>query len=434
MRQFTVCAIAYDQFGYSLRPKSLDQKIYRVDFLTKAEFLSSGLQYDGLIFPSGVFERHRIQPDRDIERIIVESETENIFHVESRINQILERGGWVCCTVDSIVDRVNESSRATIVNDTDLAKRLLNGLNVQRSLVNARPLLTNQSTHFEDFFKRYASPQTQFVLPADPGIEEIAGFWNGSFAFSFEKKIYFLPHFKTVPKTQPISDVIQCLADSILADRAQRSSSGQSSELPSWLSHFEFESEKQLRLMKEEQLKKITELEGEIKRLESWKKLLISQDNELENLLQQIFNRHYGLNIQKCSVPEGFSAWNIQGPQGCPFALLLSCSSSEEIRRQHLNTADSLRETLGLSAETPILLIANDFLSLNHWDHRALQSPSSDKMAHARNLRISLLRAIDLLKHMRECEPWPLERRREDILNRLLEGGNRASSPSIRKS
>ncbi len=418
MSQLSICALGFDHLGFALRPKTLDKVHYRLDFLSKSEFLGSGLEYDAMIIPSGIFERHKIQPERDGERTYVESETDLIEAMEKRLEKLWQKGGWVCILADSIIDRVNESTRATIVNDTDLSKRIFNRFHIQRQLISGRNVPQLQSPEFLEFFKEYAIPQTAFTLPAHLKVERIYESSQGLLAWSLDRKLYVLPHFRNYPKSHPITEPIQLLVDSILSRR--NGSTGSETAMPEWFEEFKFHSEQKVEEESAKLREQLDRLEEEFKKAQSWKRILTAQEAELEEKVKSIFESYFSMKISKPQNSFEIPVWNILGPSGSPIALLACCASEDELKRQHLNTLDNIREKMGLSPQFPCLLVVNDHFGIQGFKSREQKTPSSDKVKHAETLSVHVLRSIDLLMIMRELESLPLEKRQEDLLKRIL--------------
>jgi len=417
MQSFTLCAVGFDHLGFTLRPKTVESPQYRIDFLSKLEFLGSGMEYDGVILPSGIFERHRIQPERDGERTLVDSETDLIQKTEKKIDAIWAKGGWVLILADAITDRVNESRSATIVNDTDLSKRLLNRYQIQRQLVSGRNLTDVRHPILADYAKSYAYIQTTFFLPAKEKITELVSCSQGVAGFSIDSKLYVLPYFRHYSKSLPLSEPIKTLAQCIIDIRSGATGSV-SDEVPAWLSQFQFESEVSIEKEKEALAANLARLAQNLSRLNEWKRILSCNEPQLLKLVKEILKDFFGLETE--DIPDAdLPACRLM--HNGSFLGILSVSACEgDISRAQLNEIDSLRERLNLSAPTPVWNILNDHTQLLDFAQRQSATLSREKLEHAHYLRIGVFRSVDFLVLMKKLEgKTPAERAREFL--RLLQ-------------
>jgi len=411
MESLTLCAVGFDHLGFTLRPKTVEGTQYRIDFLSKTEFISSGMEYDGIIFPSGIFERHRIQPGKDADRTLVDSETDLIQKTEKKIDAIWNKGGWVLILADAITDRVNESQRATIVNDTDLAKRLLNRFHIQRQLVSGRNLTDVRHPILADYAQNFASIQTTFLLPPQQKITELMSCSQGVAGFSIDAKLYVLPFFRHYSKSLPLSEPIKALAQGIIDIRSGKSENTPD-EIPEWLSKFQFESEVSLEKEKEALSANLERLNKNLAQMGDWKRILACNDEQLLKLTKNILKDFFALeteeipdsNIPACKLTHNGSLLGILSVTAC----------EGDISRSRLNEIDSLREKLSLTPSTPVWNILNDHTHIQDFAQRQGAHLAREKLEHAHYLRIGILRCVDFLLLMKKWESAsPAERSKQ---------------------
>lgn len=418
--QINVCAIGFDHLGYGLRPKTIDMPKYRLDLLSKSEAAASAYEYDVLIFPSGIFERHKAIPEKDGERILVESELDLIQKMERKIDQVQQRGGWVVFLVDEIIDRVNESSRATIVNDTDLCKRLLNRFQVQRNLAAHRTTVEVKESALESYAKDFAVAKTVFLPTRSKEIQELIQSSEGLCGFCARDFLYVLPFFKHHHRSSPLGEPLQVLIEGILNLRQSDGAEKAASHQPDWLKAFQFESERKLKEEQERLSLELKRLGQEIEQKQVWKNILVDQSAQLKTRGEEIFKDFFGLETASAASGAKDKCFHLKSKEGKPIALIMTETDRGEVTRSHINQLDSLREAERESPDHLGILLINDHSLEIDLQKREAFEVDKDKIQHARNLRILILRCMDLLQMIRQWEGLSQEKRREEFLREVL--------------
>lgn len=411
--------------GYKLRPKTYDGPDFRIDFLTKDEALTSNLDYDALIIPSGIYERFSTVPDRDGPRIAVQSDPDVIRKMEAKITHHLDRAKWVCFLVDEIVDRINEDHpkvRATVVNDTDLCKKMLNRFGLQRSLIQTATSLEVKAPAFLSYAQKYASPKTVFSPPKDLSIRELMSCSLGMTSFVLANQLFFIPFFRNHSRHSELVDPIVELLNGIQIYLENPNAHAKEEEkIPDWAEIFSFETENKILQEQKDLKQRLEKLKIDLQIFRKFKALLTQTGASLQSLVEFVLKEFF----QHSFTVDGRAIKLLDGSNRL-LCILTTDSCQGPVQRSAINEVDNIRESLGFSHSTLGALIVNDSLEANSLEDKERASLDSEKIEHSKRQNVCILRTIDLLRYMKQWEHLGFSDRRKEFF-RVLQGGEAGS-------
>jgi len=133
----------------------------------KASFLSINSEetldsFAGVILPSGIFESFEKKSSyMDGPYVNVYCNRDTLLQREREIINLVNKGGWICFLVDSIVDEVPDGGYSKKrCDDTDMAKKLLNSFDIKRSVFKGTALVKATNDAFKKYIDRYGVAKT----------------------------------------------------------------------------------------------------------------------------------------------------------------------------------------------------------------------------------------------------------------------------------
>ena len=122
--------------------------------------------FTGVILPSGILESFKDQSNWEGRYVDVYCKRDTLLQKEREIINLVNNGGWVCCLVDRIVDKVPYGDyREKNCNDTDIVKKLLNSFDVKRAGFKGTAAVKSTNDAFKRYIERYGVAKTVLNLP-----------------------------------------------------------------------------------------------------------------------------------------------------------------------------------------------------------------------------------------------------------------------------
>lgn len=419
-----ICAVGFDVIGLDSTQKSIDFPQGRIDFLSKLEAGVSNLDYDGYIIPSGIYERFSTSPDKDGPRTVCESNPEEVKGIEAKIIKHLEKGKWLCLTVDEIIDKINEDSRypTTLVNRTDLAKRVLNRYAILRAREKKGSKTRSHLKAFESYITKYADSSMVYMPPADAESVTVSSTSQGINGFVVARQVFVLPCFRKKARSrgpkEPVLELIRSV-EGFLSGRSEESFGVES--LPEWTKSLSLNHETQLRVQRDELKKGLKEIEDSLHRVEIWKGVLVFSGESLNNLVADIFEKFFGFHLQKFEQHSEALGLKIES-EGDSVLLCGVVSLLGQVKRQDVNHLDSIRESLGLPPDLKALLLVNDRYQAQSLEEKMGGEIEEEKKDHAKKFNMGILRSFDLILMMQEWESLAVDKRREAFIDFVQKG------------
>lgn len=151
--------------------------------------------FDGLIIPSGIFEKITDQSNYISTYYEVYCDRNLLLQRERELINLFKKEGWVCCLVGSIIDKVPYGDFETKrCSDTDLVKNLLNSLNIKRDSFKGSAAVSSKNDEFNSYIDKWGIAKTILKPPySDQDRKVIAALGDSIVGLEYSGKIFFLP-------------------------------------------------------------------------------------------------------------------------------------------------------------------------------------------------------------------------------------------------
>lgn len=359
---------------------------------------------EGVIIPQGIFEEIEYDTNFWDERSAkVTVERPLLLERLKQILNLYQEGGWICFLVRTIIDDVPAGgySRRDIV-DTDLCKRILNSLELdksRRSKVDGLPQVRAKYDEFRQYARDYGIANTIFKRPYQSSLEirTLAEANDLIVAFEADRAFFFLP-FHTIKKDAETAIKVSKLVALGIIDYRQK----HILDVPAWADEFQFDTEKKLALAAGSLMEQANKAAVEMQSWREYKVILNSSGEILKDSVVRLLRGFFQLNVS--SIEEYIEDAKIVDEKGAPLAFIETKGTKAGIQRGFISQVDAHRDRHELSASVPGLLIVNNEMSVNTIDKRLQTTVAAEQIKHARNLNVLIIRTIDLLFLMKQLE------------------------------
>ncbi|WP_022666746.1 hypothetical protein [Desulfospira joergensenii] len=392
---------------------------------TKVSFLPISTEetldsYTGVILPSGIFESFEERSSYiDGRYVNVHCKRDTLLQREREIINLVNKGGWICCLVDSIVDEVpNGGYSKKSCDDTDMVKKLLNSFDIKRSVFKGTALVKSTNDAFKKYIDRYGVAKTILKIPYRENYDKkiLAKSGEAIVGIDLLGNFLFLP-FHTTNYSQKNCEELLLELISAISDYLQK----RIQEIPEWVSEFEFQEEDRLKEKINSLMKDITNIQKELKQYRNYKGILTQSGDTLKDTVVDLLRSFFALNVT--DVEDFKEDAMIRDNEGKAIVIVEIKGTKGGIKRKYINQLDSNRERAGLDPSTPGLLIINDQMSVENVSERRETSVAEEQVNHSKNMNVILLRTVDLLFVVRKFEN--IENKRDEFLKLCSEGGGR---------
>jgi hypothetical protein len=397
--------------GYGL-PRGEDDNEARLvngeGYLIQDEPLGSPvsfLDYDGVILFAGAFEGiHRTVYNNEI----ICKAPADLDHREREFFTATKQSIPFIFLVPGIYETYHHDP----ADKFDLFRRIIRKLDVywQRRR-EPNPAIESRVPEFRDYVESYGTAYVCFGYNENKQdwITSFCGDRDGHYGIIVGRKVFMLPctELDSVDKVHAA-----CLAavDAVIRYRRRLSK-----DLPEWALSFTFGSETDLLAKADDKRRELAALDAQIEGYASHKGVLAYQSDPLVEAVRRIFDHFLGI---KLTVDDKYvedatlraddrieAVFEIKGVKG-------------DFKRNNINQMDSHRERLGLSAETPGLLIMNTFMEATSLKEKD-QAPHPDIIKKATADHVLMMRTLDLLRFADLVERGVIKK---DEMRRLILG------------
>lgn len=356
-------------------------------------------KYDGLIIPSGIFEKIKDESNYMDTYYEVYCKRDMLLQRERELINLFKKEGWVCCLVGQIIDKVPYGSFDTKrCTDTDLTKNLLNSFDIKRESFKGSAAVTSKNDEFNKYIERWGIAKTVLKLPyRDQDRKILAILGDSVVGIEYLGKIFFLPFHTTDYSSENAVSLAKELCRAILEYRQKRIT-----EIPEWVHEFQFKTEEKLRDELDSLLKEADGVQKSLLQWQSYKGILSQSGETLKDSLVLILRNFFKLYVT--DVEDFKEDAVISSPDGEALVIVEVKGTKGGIKRKYINQLDTNRERIRVAASTPGLLIINDQMNVEDIDQRNETSVADEQIKHAKNLNILIIRTLDFLFLIRNLE------------------------------
>ena len=387
----TIFAYGFDAAGFPVPGDPLETANYLIRFVGY-EAKESLEDADGIITPSGIFERFQTSSSFYDSHTYVDCDKDHLAKRTKETMQHCRQGGWIAFLLRSVnMDRENW-------RDTDLAKRFLSSFFYQTECHDPNPYVQCKSDEFADYLHDFGINRTTFWNVRDDHKPRALAVSNGGGFVGAELvgKIFFLPLPSIKKDKVELAKLVTKCAEAILEYKRRNDL-----HLPAWVENFEFQTEIKLRADVVEFEKQIIQKQEELSKWRRYKGILSASGKPLNGLVVEILRDYFKLDLH--SKEEFIEDALIRDGDKTLFVVEIK-GVNRGLKREHVNQVDSHRERLGIAPAIPGLLIINDFTDIDGFAERKAKTFDGLHVSHAEKLNIRILRTTTLIEIIRTLE------------------------------
>ncbi|HTD67925.1 MAG TPA: hypothetical protein VK846_15480 [Candidatus Limnocylindria bacterium] len=345
---------------------------------------------DGLIIPSGLFEKFRKEHNPLGESYwVVECARDEMARREKQMNLARKNGAWVAFLLQDV-----DNGRENRWSDTDLAKRYVNVFFKNVVAVDPDPHVPCKSDEFRQYLDRYGIARTCLRWPRDfAQVRILAGDEDATFAAEVGGNFFFLP-LPSVSRDRNESVRIASSVSEAVIEYKRRNQI----YLPAAIAALRFKGEAET----EQQIAKLqtdlVKLEESLELWHEYKAILCTSGNLLTRSVVKVLRTFFGLST---SDEDRFveDAAILDSNQQ-PLFIVEVKGVNGGLRREHINQVDSHRDRLQISTQTLDLLMINDFMDVEDLSERKAKQFHTDHLARAQQDNVRILRTTTLFDMM----------------------------------
>ncbi len=387
-----IAAYGFEKIGFEF-PNDDEMKTQNVTiYFLPVDSKESLDSFDGVIVPTGTLEFFKKHSTWEGEFVDVYCNRDILLQREREITNLLNNGGWICCLVDRIIDRVSYGSKYKNCYDSDLIKFLLNLYDISRTLTRGLPSVKSTNDAFKRYIEKYGVAKTIIEMPYRSNSDNkiLAKSGQSIVGLDILGNIFFLPFHTTNFSRSNCEELFRELTNALTDYIAKRIQ-----DVPEWVNEFKFGKEPDLHSKINELFKEITSYQKELKQFKKFKGILTQSGDTLKDTVVDLLRTFFKLNVTDV---EDFKEDAIIRDIDGEISIIVEIKGTKGgIKRKYINQLDSNRERVGLESAIPGLLIINDQMDVQSISERRETSVAEEQVTHSRNMNIIILRTIDLL-------------------------------------
>lgn len=418
-KKLKIAAYGFEKIGFDITHNNLlENDISKITSLHLDSTINLS-SFDGVIIPNGIFESFKEQNNYISTYIDVYCKRDILLQKEREIINLVNKGGWVCCLVDKIIDEVSYGEYKTkSCRDTDIVKKILNSFNVKRHPFKGSATVRSTNDEFNKYIETYGVAKTILELPYNISYEyKVLAKNNDSIVgIDFLTKFIILPFHTTNFTFNNYEFLVNELSKSLVSYLQKRNN-----DIPEWVNDFKFNKEIELQEESNNLLEKLKKLQNNLLRYSSYKGILSQSGDHLKDTVVSLLKSFFLLNVT--DVEEYKEDAIIRNTSGKEIFVIEVKGTKGGIKRKYINQLDSSRERSGIDYSVPGILIINDQMGIKSIPERHETSVAEEQISHAKTMNIILLRTIDLLFLMKHFEN--IENRNEQFIALCNNGGGR---------
>lgn len=388
-RTYNIMVYGVEKVELHIEPKTLKQKNYHLTF-EPFDTLKSFSDFDGVMLFQGIFESFRLIKNQYGQNYYDHNFDEDTLDQRKKEAALLQKkGGFICFLLWS---NFIDDDRYNKYYATDLTKYFLNYTSFHRkNFGSRRTIIKSKRNEFGKFFENFGGAYSYFNnYNSGLEVQELAKADREMVAMIISDNEFFIP--SMLPKNIPerIEDYFKLLAEALTTTLNKLFF-----EIPSWIESFKFSSELKLQNEKEQLETEIVDIENNLKKLKSFKRILMHDGELLVNAVIETLKKGFGLNINETDdLREDFK---INGSDGNPIIFGEIKGTNAGVKREHVNQADSHRERAELPSEFPSILIINTNIKNSRTLKEKDKEVPQEQIIKAKRENILVLRTLDLL-------------------------------------
>lgn len=345
-------------------------------------------EYDGVVFFQGSFESFQWQRGWDKKYVKHSCNRDDLDKRSKETRLLLDKGGFICCI---LTDAFLDSNDGNSFKTTDLSKQLLNYSDFYRKNFRERVTgITSVANEFKRFFDIYGAANSYFENHNQGlDLEVLARFDSATVGMLLEQVEYFVPALLPAAREKEVEEFFMLLVDGLtsLHNKMQVT-------IPSWAAAYKFSEENELVSEREKLLKSLAEIDTRAALMDRYKSVLVLSGEKLVAEVAVVLAA--ALSVSVDSSDESREDLKIL-VEGKIVGIGEVKGINRGIGRANINQTDSHRERSGYKSDFPAFLIANTNIKNSNSLADKDQEIDPEQIKHAVQMRVLLLRTLDLL-------------------------------------
>lgn len=389
----------YNILVYGIEKKGLsppDNEITSRNYTIKFEQFNTHSRFsdfDGVILFKGIFEKVKWKTGGFEDYLQHTCDEDELDKRKKEAVLLLEQGGFISFLLDDIF--IDQEDRRNF-EGTDLTKFHLNYSRFYRKNFNGRFTNLNiKSDEFRPFLKIYGAANSHFnILNNHIDVRVLVEAAGKCVGMILHRNNYFIPTLVPDNRAEIIEEYFTLLCEGLTS-----SFNKLQVLLPDWIREFNFEEESGLKEETDAITYRLGEIQDRTEVLDQFKSVLALAGDDLVEKVKYVFFEGFGLPVDgKDEFREDFKLLNSKSE---PFCLCEVKGTNRGVKREYINQADSHRERSGFDQNFPSLLVINTHIKNARSIKEKDQSVANEQIKHAVNMKVLILRTIDLLGLLR---------------------------------
>jgi hypothetical protein len=350
-------------------------------------------EFDGVILFQGIFERFEDKSNYMSSYLAHTCDTDELDKRKKEAALLAGQGGFLCFLLTKpFIDQDDGRD----FSSTDLAKYHLKYSSFYRKNFSKRVAHVSPTM---DEFKRFLD-----VFGAASSYFEI---YNNALEYRVIAKVgdsrvgllvggvdYFLPSLVPDARPEVIAEFFELLADGLTAVHNKLNQA-----VPGWVTAFKFHEEPAIDAKVTALRSQIEQLDQRRLELEQYKAALVLTGGPLVSIVGRVLSDALGVKVD--GTDDLREDLKLLDDKDAPIAVCEVKGINRGIKRENINQTDSHRERSGFSHDFPAILIANTGIKNARTVEEKDQEIAAEQVKHAVQMRVLLVRTLDLLGLLR---------------------------------
>ncbi len=350
-------------------------------------------EFDGVILFQGIFERFEDKSNYMSSFLAHTCDTDELDKRKKEAALLAGQGGFLCFLLTQpFIDQDDGRD----FSSTDLAKFHLKYPNLYRKNFSKRVAHVSPGMdEFKRFLDVFGAASSYFEIYNDSlECRVIAKVGNSSVGLLVGGVDYFIPSLVPDARPEVITEFFELLADGLTAIHNKLNQ-----VVPDWVAAFKFHEELSIDAQVAALKSQVARLDQRRSELEQFKAALVLTSGPLVSIVGRILSVALGVTVD--GTDDLREDLKLLDQNKAPIAVCEVKGINRGIKRENINQTDSHRERSGFPHEFPAILIANTGIKNSRTVEEKDQEIAGEQVKHAVQMRVLIVRTLDLLGVLR---------------------------------
>ncbi|WP_144157963.1 hypothetical protein [Paraburkholderia sp. BCC1885] len=391
-RVYNILVYGFEQKGLPVPAEPLRMKNYSV-FFERYGTARRFQEYDGVVLFQGLFETFERRGNYGRSYLLHKYDPDELDKRKKETTLLLEKEGFLCYLLTELfVDHADGRDYSR----TDLVKYQLSHSQFYRENFASRHAhLAPVLSEFKRFLDMFGAANSYFTSYNDSlDFCPLATSSGKTVGFVLNRGEYVVPSLVPDSREDIIKEYLELLIDAVTAVQNKMHQT-----LPEWIVSYKFEEEDSLSEKRDDLRSAIAEVDDRFQKLAMFKAALFHSGPDLVADVGAILHAALGTPID--AIDDLREDIKLLDDDGKVIAICEVKGINRGVGRENINQTDSHRARSGFDDQFPALLIANTNIKNARSIAEKDQEIDGQQIRHAVNMRILVMRTIDLLGVLR---------------------------------